>query len=340
MGDIVALCRCLHDHLLEMCDKYGFWHITFKECLQMQGLAELKVLVRTAEAGSLSAAARELDISPAAASLTLKRLESRLGVRLFARSTRQQRLTVEGERYLEAARLALAALDEGERAIRGGQQGLAGVLQLAAPSDFGRSVLLGWLDELRVSHPHLQMHLLLNDRPNNLFGEPVDVALRFGVPVGSTLVALPVPEAHHRVACASPAYLARQGEPASPQALAAHSAIIYQRHGRPYDVWRFSRGDEVCEVKVRGDYRSDDGEVARRWALAGHGIVYKAWLDVVTDVRAGRLRALFAGWQGEPAPVYLMCPHRAQVSERVRVLQAFLRERCTSLAGTQDIRAI
>ncbi|MHB2051056.1 LysR family transcriptional regulator [Pseudomonas sp. VEM90] len=306
----------------------------------MQGLAELKVLVKAAEVGSLSAAARELDISPAAASLALKRLESRLGVRLLARSTRQQRLTPEGERYLEAARNALAVLDEGERAVRGTGHGLAGVLQLAAPSDFGRSVLLGWLDELRASHPHLQLHLLLNDRPNNLFGEPVDVALRFGVPVDSTLVALPVLEAHYRVACASPAYLARQGEPTSPQALAEHSAIVYQRQGRPYDNWRFRRGDEVCEVKVRGDYRSDDGEVARRWALAGHGVVYKAWLDVATDVRAGRLRALFADWQGEPAPVYLMCPHRVQVSERVRVLQVFLRERCASLAGTQDIRVI
>ncbi len=306
----------------------------------MHGLAELKVLVKAAEAGSLSAAARELDISPAVASLSLKRLESHLGVRLFARSTRHQRLTAEGERYLEAALLALAALDEGERAIRGAKYGLAGVLQLAAPSDFGRNVLLGWLDELRASHPNLQLHLLINDRPNNLFGEPVDVALRFGVPGDSTMVALPVLEAHHRVACASPTYLAHKGEPTSPQALAEHSAIIYQRQGRPYDVWRFSRGDEVCEVKVRGDYRCDDGEVARRWALAGHGIVYKAWLDVATDVRAGRLRALFVDWQGEPTPIYLMCPHRVQVSERVRVLHTFLRERCASLAGAQDNRVV
>ncbi|MDD0974123.1 LysR family transcriptional regulator [Pseudomonas fontis] len=299
----------------------------------MSTLDDLHVLVRAADTGSLSAAARTLDISPAAASLALKRLESRLGARLFARSTRQQRLTVEGERYLEAARVALAALEEGERAIRGGQGGLAGVLQLAAPSDFGRSVLLGWLDELREMHPHLQLHLLLNDRANDLFREQVDVALRFGVPVDSSLVALPVLEAHHRVLCASPAYLARRGVPASPEALAEHQAIIYQRHGRPYDLWRFTRGTRVCEVKVKGDYRCDDGEVARRWALAGHGIVYKAWLDVVSDVRAGRLCQVLEDWQGEHAPVYLMCPHRVQVSERVRIVQAFLRERCAALVS-------
>ncbi|WP_068828820.1 LysR family transcriptional regulator [Pseudomonas sp. BMS12] len=297
----------------------------------MSSLFDLEVFARTAEAGSLSAAARALDISPAAASMSLKRLESRLGVRLFARSTRQQRLTQEGERYLEATRLALGALEEGERALKVGAQGLAGVLQLAAPSDFGRTVLLGWLDELRAENPQLQLHLLLNDQPNDPYREAVDVALRFGVPADSSLVALPVLEQHHRVACASPAYLARHGVPQSPQELTNHRAVVYQRHGRPYNLWRFARGTQVLEVKVDGDYRCDDGEVARRWALAGNGIVYKAWLDVAADIRAGRLLPLLEGWQGEFVPVYLLCPHRAQLSERVRVLQAFLRERCRAL---------
>ncbi|MFV3370908.1 LysR family transcriptional regulator [Pseudomonas sp. NY15435] len=300
----------------------------------MSSLFDLEVFVRTAEAGSLSAAARLLDISPAAASMSLKRLESRLGARLFARSTRQQRLTSEGERYLEAARLALGALEEGERALRSGSHGLAGVLQLAAPSDFGRSVLLGWLDELRVANPRLQLHLLLNDQPNDPFREPVDVALRFGVPEDSSLVALPVLETHHRVACASPEYLARHGVPQSPQDLVSHRAVVYQRHGRPYNLWRFTRDAETLEVRVDGDYRCDDGEVARRWALSGNGIVYKAWLDVAADIQAKRLTPLFEGWQGESVPVYLLCPHRAQLSERVRVLQAFLRERCSALGCT------
>ncbi|WP_223484199.1 LysR family transcriptional regulator [Pseudomonas sp. A-RE-19] len=297
----------------------------------MSSILDLEIFVRTADSGSISAAARTLELTPAAASIALKRLETRLGIRLLARSTRSMRLTEEGRRYLESVRLALAALDAGEQALKQQTQGLSGVLQLAAPSDFGRNVLLPWLDDFKRQHPSIQLQLLLNDRHADLFRETVDVALRFGVPSDSTLVALPILPEHRRVACASPGYLARCGTPQTPADLSGHSALLYLRDGRPYSHWRFSRGDEVMDVQVHGDYLSDDGEVARRWALAGHGIAYKAWLDVAADVQAGRLVTLFDDWQGESVPFNLLCPHRVQVSERVKVLQAFLRERCQAL---------
>jgi len=297
----------------------------------MSSILDLEIFVRTADSGSISAAARTLELTPAAASIALKRLETRLGIRLFARSTRSMRLTEEGRRYLESVRLALATLAEGEQALKQQTEGLSGVLQLAAPSDFGRNVLLPWLDDFKHEHPHIQLQLLLNDRHADLFRETVDVALRFGVPSDSTLVALPILPEHRRVACANPAYLERHGTPQNPAELSEHSALLYLRNGRPYNTWRFHREDETVEVEVRGDYLSDDGEVARRWALAGHGIAYKAWLDVAKDVRAGRLVTLFDDWYGESVPFNLLCPHRVQVSERVKVLQAFLRERCEAL---------
>jgi DNA-binding transcriptional LysR family regulator len=145
------------------------------------------------------------------------------------------------------------------------------------------------------------------------------------------LVALPIAPQHRRMVCASPAYLAQHGTPQSPTELARHRAVLYLRNERAYDLWRFSRGSEVEEVRVSGDYLCDDGEVARRWALAGHGIVYKAQLDVQADLDAGRLLPLLTDWQGESAPFNLLCPHRAQVSERVKLLQAFLQQRCAAL---------
>ena len=159
----------------------------------------------------------------------------------------------------------------------------------------------------------------------------MDIALRFGVPQDSSLVALPIATEHCRVACASPAYLARHGTPLEPMDLARHSALRYMRQGQVSKTWRFQRGTQVQEVEVSGDFLSDDGEIVRRWALAGHGIAYKARLDVVGDITAGRLVPLFEDWQGEPAPFNLMCPHRLQVSERVKVLQRFLQERCKAL---------
>ncbi|MBD8099447.1 LysR family transcriptional regulator [Pseudomonas fluorescens] len=297
----------------------------------MSSILDLEVFVRTADSGSLSAAARGLGLTPAAASIALKRLETRLGLRLFARSTRSMRLTEEGRRYLDSVRVALAALNEGEQALKQQSQGLTGLLQVAAPSDFGRNVVLGWLDAFKAEHPHIRLQLMLNDSNADLFRETVDIALRFGVPQDSSLVALPIAPDHHRVACASPAYLARHGTPLHPAQLSGHSALRYMRQGQVSQNWRFRQGAQVEEVEVSGDYLSNDGEIVRRWALAGHGIAYKARLDVVGDLAAGRLVALFDGWQGEPAPFNLMCPHRLQVSERVKALQRFLQERCQAL---------
>ncbi|WP_411388609.1 LysR family transcriptional regulator [Pseudomonas sp. MPB23] len=297
----------------------------------MSSILDLEVFVRAADTGSLSAAARSLNLTPAAASIALKRLETRLGIRLLARSTRSMRLTEEGRRYLDSVRMALEALSEGEQAIKQHGQRLSGLLQLAAPSDFGRNVLLGWLDEFKVEHPDIRLQLLLNDSNADLFRDTVDIALRFGVPQDSSLVALPVMPTHHRIPCASPDYLARHGTPRTPAQLAHHSTLRYMRRGRANSTWYFRQGEHLEEVEVTGDYLSDDGEIVRRWALAGHGIAYKAHLDVASDIKAGRLVPLLSEWQGEPTPFNLMCPHRLQVSERVKVLHRFLQERCQAL---------
>ncbi|WP_122765173.1 LysR family transcriptional regulator [Pseudomonas viridiflava] len=297
----------------------------------MSSILDLEVFVRTADTGSLSAAARGLGLTPAAASIALKRLETRLGIRLLARSTRSMRLTEEGKRYLDSVREALAALAEGEQALKQHSQGLTGLLQLAAPSDFGRNVVLGWLDEFKAEHPNIRLQLLLNDSNADLFRDTVDIALRFGVPRDSSLVALPVVPGHQRIACASPEYLARHGTPATPAQLAQHNTLRYMRQGRANSTWFFRQGSELQEVNVTGDYLSDDGEIVRRWALAGHGIAYKANLDIARDLKAGRLVHLLPDWQGEPTPFNLMCPHRLQVPERVKVLHRFLQVRCHAL---------
>ncbi|AZZ46670.1 MAG: LysR family transcriptional regulator [Pseudomonadales bacterium] len=293
---------------------------------------DLQVFVLTAELGSLSAAARQLELSPAVASAALKRLEAQLGCRLLVRSTRSLRLTGEGELYLPHARSALQSLVEGQQLLAGGKATISGTLQLSAPSDFGRNVLLPWLDEFQLQHPLLSLRLLLADRNADLFRQPVDIALRYGQPEDSSLVAVPVAAANRRVLCASPGYLAANGSPCTLADLADHNCLRFMLAGRVHERWCFldDRRREL-EQLVSGDRVSDDADVVRRWALAGRGVVYKSWLDIAQDVQSGRLVVLLPELLGEPTPLNLICAHRAHLGERVRLLREHLVERCQRL---------
>ncbi|WP_323166153.1 LysR family transcriptional regulator [Pseudomonas bubulae] len=293
---------------------------------------DLQLFVHAADLGSLSAAARVMDMSPAVASAALKRIEALLGARLLARSTRSLRLTAEGEGFLEYARTALASLDEGRRLLARGQDQVSGVLQLSAPSDFGRNLLLPWLDEFQREHPQLTVRLLLGDRIADLFRQPVDIALRYGEPEDSSLVALPVAPGNRRVLCASPDYLARKGELRQLEQLLQHNCLLYMLGTRVHDHWQFNDGKRELGLTVSGNRFSDDADVVRLWAVAGQGIAYKSWLDVAGDVQSGRLKVLLPGLMCERAPLNLLCGHRAQLSKPVRLLRDMLSERCAMLS--------
>lgn len=299
----------------------------------MLRIDDLQLFVHAADLGSLSAAARVMDLSAAVASAALKRIEQQLGTRLLARSTRSLRLTAEGEGFLEYARAALASLEEGRRLLAGRQDRCDGILQLSAPSDFGRNVLLPWLDEFQARHPQLTVRLLLGDRIANLFRQPVDVALRYGEPEDSSLVALPVAPANRRVLCAAPSYLARHSEPRQLEQLAQHNCLLFMLGDRVHDHWTFHDGKRAVGMTVGGNRCSDDADVVRLWAIAGEGVAYKSTLDVAADIRAGRLKVLMPELQGELAPLNLLCAHRAQLSKPVNLLLEMLRTRCALQAS-------
>lgn len=295
-------------------------------------LDDLALFVRTAALGSFSKAAREINLLPGQASAAIGRLERELDIRLFARSTRSLRLTEEGKRYLPFAQDALDALREGHDGLRGDANCLSGTLQIAAPSDFGRNLLLPWISEFRRAHPGLDIQLLVSDQVADVFRDPVDIALRYGQIDDASYVALPVAPHNRRVLVASPAYLAQYGRPGSLDALVDHNCLQYRLRGRTYDRWSFPLAAGARLVQVSGRLVSDDAEVVRRWALAGEGIAYKSWLDVSQDVAQGRLEVLLPELPGEPTPLHLVCPHRRQFSPAVKLLHALVEARCRPLA--------
>jgi DNA-binding transcriptional LysR family regulator len=289
----------------------------------MIAIRDLELFVITAEAGSLSAAARRLDLTPAAASASLKRLETELGTRFFVRSTRSQRLTHEGVVFLQHCQQALLSLAEGREALLAGHPVVRGVLQLSAPSDLGRNLLLPWLDEFHIQHPDLQLRLQLTDRIADIYRQPVDIALRYGPPPDSQLVALPVVPGNRRILCAAPSYIERHGRPETPADLSRHNCLTFMLSEYVHDRWRFYREGVEQSVQVHGNRVSDDGDVVRRWALAGFGVAYKSTLDIAQDLQAGSLVALCPEWTGESAPLNLICADRRQLSPVVNLLREF-----------------
>ena len=298
----------------------------------MKALQDLDIFVRTVDSGSLSATARALDLTPAATSAALKRLEAELGVALFVRSTRSLRLTQQGERFLEQCRPALQALQQAGQQIGDGEQALRGTLKLAAPSDLGRNVLLPWLHDFQEAHPQVDIRLQLSDSITNVYSSPVDAAFRYGKPRDSNLVALPLAASHRRVLCASPAYLARHGAPATPHELSGHDCLCFMLHDEVHDRWRFSLGEAApVTVRVKSVNVSNDGDAVRRWALLGKGIAYKSFFDIASDLAQGRLLPLCTDWTTEATPLYLVVPDRRQLTPGLRLLREFVATACAAM---------
>ena len=291
--------------------------------MKIENPADLLVLVQTARGGSLSAAARALGITPAAASATLKRVEAQLGTRLFERSTRAMRLTPQGQILLDYATRAFELLDEGESQLAADRATLVGTVRVAAPSDLSRTVLLPLFDAFMEAHPGIHLQLSVGDRVLDVMRDEVDVAIRYGALADSRLVARTLAVAHP-VCSASPEYLERTPAPRTPQDLAQHNCILFDRGGRRHRTWRFCRDGEWTEVRVDGDRHVDDASLAREWALAGRGVIFKSGIDQRADLARGALVPLLTEWQTEPYPLHALLPSGRFVPARVRAMVDFL----------------
>ena len=299
--------------------------------MKIENTSELRLLVECARRGSLSAASREMQLSPAAASAMLKRLETRLGVRLMERSTRALRLTAAGEQLREYAQRALELLDEGLAQVseaplalkgRAGER-LRGRIRLSASSDLTRQWLLPMLDDFLAQHPAVELHLSVSDSLQDIFKDEIDVALRYGQLPDSSLVARRLALVRREIV-ASPAYLKRAGTPRSLEDLAKHDCITFRIRNRHERAWRLRPAEtpdaEPVSAPVQGRLSTDDGEIAHRWALEGLGLIHKSELDVRRALREGTLVRVLPGWLGDELPLHAVMPSQRFLPQRVRAL--------------------
>lgn len=294
-------------------------------------LEDVTLFVRAAALGSFSNAAREADLLPGQVSAAVHRLERDLDKRLFVRSTRSLRLTAEGEKYLPFAQEMLAVVQAGQESLHSSDDELQGELKVAVPSDIGRNVLLPLITDFCAQHPKITLRLSLSDQISDIFRDPVDVAIRYGVLDNSSYVALPLAEKNRRVLVASPDYLAAHGRPATLGDVTHHHCLLFTMNSHVHDKWTFHENGMRRQITVKSRMLCDDADVARRWAVAGMGVVYKSWIDVSADVAAGRLEVLLPHIAGEAAPLNLICPHRKQFSPAIRQLHGMLRAQMTAV---------
>jgi len=291
-------------------------------------LGDMRLFTEAADTGSLSAAGRKLGLSPAAASARLQKLEKALSTRLFERTTRQLRLTEEGQLYLDHCRIALQAIEDGEAALHASKRRVRGKVRITATSDFGRNLLNRWLQEFTEQYPEVTFALTLSDAMFNLLQDEIDLAIRFSPPQDSSLAARHLAD-DRRVLCASPAYLARHGEPATPADLTRHRFVLWSTAMGTQNEFEFSRGAEKYEytVPLEQAWESNDGAMVRDWALAGHGIAYKSMWDIFEYVREGRMRIVLPEWQMRRTTIHALFHRNRYMAPRVRALLDFLVER-------------
>lgn len=289
-------------------------------------LGSIELFCFAAELGNFTAAANAAGVTPAAVSRSISRLEERLGVRLFVRTTRQIRLTDAGRVYFDQCRQALGQLVEAEREISGGQTTPSGLLRISMPTPYGHYRVLPLLPEFKARYPDVQVEVHLSNRNIDFADEGYDLAIRGRNPADSNLIARKLEDAE-LVLVATPAYLKRAGTPQTLDDLQRHDCIQFELPSTGRKIpWPFHLDSgEVADVVTPSAYTcSDDVLGIVTLARAGAGIVQTYRFVVAEDLRRGELVELLPQHGGTGRPFILLYPHARHLSQRVRAFVEFL----------------
>jgi len=280
----------------------------------------MATFARVVETGSFSAAARHLNVGQPAVSKTIAQLENRLQVSLLIRSTHGLAPTEAGQRFYERAKAAILEADEAELTARGAGTGLSGVLRFSAATTFARLHVLPMLPRFLERHPGLEVDVILDDRVIDLVAEGVDVSLRMGVLPDSSAVARKLATGRRSV-IATPAYLARAGEPHVPADLPRHEIVVYSRQP---NVWSFTREGTEASVAVSGRVRVSAAEGLRAAVLADMGLTIASDWMFAPELASGAVRRVLDGWALSPIDLWAVFPAGRMTSAKARQFASFV----------------
>jgi DNA-binding transcriptional LysR family regulator len=293
----------------------------------MAYLDNIRTFVRVYELSNMSAAARDLRISAAVASSRISQLEEHLNVRLFLRTTRLLNPTEQGNLFYHGAMKILEAVDEAEAVISNVTQTPRGSLFVAAPLGLGQRLVAPAIPKFHAAYPLINIRLRLSDRKLDLAAEGLDAAFFLGVPEDSNLRIRKIADCP-RVLCASPEYVARNGNPESSDDLRSknHNCLILRYPGVAEFQWPLQTAEGVKRVTVAGPYETDHGDVLTNWALDGHGIVLKPVFEIAEHLAAGTLVPVLE--KEPPVPIQMAClyMHRRRQDPKARLFIDFVVE--------------
>jgi DNA-binding transcriptional LysR family regulator len=308
--------------MIAMRDSNGEITMSFDERV-LNGMGVLTAIV---DSGSFAGAAERLDMSQSGVSRSVARLEARLGIRLFDRTTRSVTLTDEGRRLYQQVVPLLEGLEEAAAAAAGGASAVRGRLRVNVDPFFSKIVLSPRIGQFVERYPDLELDLMTRDELGDMIADGFDLAVRFGEPRPSTLVARKLLDTRI-VTAASPAYLKKHGKPLKPADLerAPHECIQFRDplSGRPF-VWEFHRPRKKTVIAARGRLTVNDVSTMHGACLAGHGIAQIMALGTQPLFESGKLVDLFPDWPDERFPLYALYPSRRHPSAKVRAFLEFI----------------
>ena len=298
----------------------------------MSYVNNIRTFVRVYELGSMSAAGRDLRISPAVTSTRISQLEEHLGVRLFQRTTRHLTPTEQGVNFYRGAMSILDAIEIAEAQITDITENLKGSLYVAAPLGVGRRLVAPKVPEFLARYPDISVRLRLSDRKIDLTTEGLDFAFFLGQPEDSNLRIRKIADVD-RILCAAPEYIECRGMPLSGEDLVSdqHECLNLRFPGASEFQWRLITKDGPKRFRISGHFESDDGDILTDWALAGQGIVLKPIFEIIDHLRSGRLVQVAKNTPPEPVQMACLFTHRRMQDPKTRLFMEFMIERVSEM---------
>ncbi|MBL4769381.1 MAG: LysR family transcriptional regulator [Rhodobacteraceae bacterium] len=305
----------------------------------MSYLDNIRTFVRVYELGSMSAAGRDMRISPAVTSARISQLEDHLSVRLFQRTTRNLSATEQGKAFYSGACAVLEAVDDAEANVVNLTDNPRGSLYVAAPLGVGRRLVAPQVPGFLAEYPEIDVRLRLSDRTVDLTTEGLDLAFFLGEPEDSNLRIRKIADCR-RVLCASPAYIAERGKPASGAELLGgnHACLNLRFPGATEFQWRLMTPEGPQRFAVSGRYECDDGDVLTDWALMGQGVALKPVFEVAEHLLAGQLVPVAE--ETPPVPVQMAClyTHRRHQDPKTRLFMEYMTQRVGRIVKAAEVQ--